>query len=114
MPAFFRSPLAGDLRADFKRVYGALQEGRPGPALGLFDNLLRGPYRLEPIELPDRCTLARRVCCGCGRSLGYSIWAEDKAHPDEPYTETGTICRGCSIKAEREIEARYATEERTA
>lgn len=109
MPAYHRSDLPGDLFADLDRAIDALQDGHTGIALGVLDDLLRGPYPLEPLQLPERRTLARRVC-GCGRSLGYALWAEDKAHPDEPYTETHTICADCLANRERAIEARYATE----
>ena len=47
MPAYHRSGLAGNLIADIKRVYAELQANRPGPALGLCENLLHGPLCAE-------------------------------------------------------------------
>ena len=110
MPAYHRSDVAGDLYADIERVIEALHKNRPGPALGLLDSLLNGPYSLAPLELPEQRTLARRVC-SCGRFMGYKLWAGDDAHPGKAYMDTHGICDACFARAQHEC---LELEERTA
>ena len=101
MPAYYRSPLGGDLATDIDRAIDAIHDGRIGVVLGILDAWRRGPYPIAPL------TVAVRVC-GCGQFLGAQEWTGDEAHKGEMHMITHGMCGYC----EEEFAQRVA-EERT-